>query len=606
MPRRLDKTLTDYLVIAISPALIMALIGSLVFFLIEVLYQGNYAGRLNFIMALFVMATVLIGRISIEEGAQRAALFGLPLAIVAALAMNRFVRIEGVPLAPVAWLINWGLLALIWWCAHKLTWDCTLIDEAERDPGEGLLQAVGLKKGPEKTPTTTTDVETTTEPEDTTSTDTSKGHWWERLFEHHQRPHTPGLWVIYFSLAALPLFGIGQLFIPAANLLGRQFAFRLLCVYVGSGLGLLLTTSFLGLRRYLRQRGQEMPPTMTGLWMTTGSVLIVGLLLFAALLPRPGAEYAISRLPFTFGSPDQQPSQYGLGNDGPETDEEADRKRVEEDGQAQSDEPGDGPGESEAETDESSDGQSESESNGNGENETNDTANETDEESAASEPSDGTPPDGDREDPQEQPESAEQQRDGGGSRPQPPPPMVPHELPVPTAGWLVTLIKWLFYAGLIYCLWHYRHELLAMAADLMRQLREFWQNLWGGKSKPDEEAATEETPAAPLPSKPFASFDDPFTSGMAERCTEDELVRYTFEALEAWAREHDCGRESEQTPHEFARNVGVRCAALSGHAQRLADLYCRVAYARGSLPPNSTGHVRRLWEQLREESVVGS
>jgi len=573
MPRRLDKTLTDYLVIAISPALIMAMIGSLVFFLLEVLYRGNYVGRLDFIMALFVMATVLIGRISIEDGAERAALFALPLAIVVALAMNRFVHIDGVPLAPLAWLINWGLLALIWWCAHNLTWDCTLIDEAERDPGEGLLEAVSLKRSPEKTPTTTT------EPEGTTSMAGSNGHWWERLFEHDRRPHTPGLWVIYFSLAALPLFGIGQLFIPAANLPGRQSAFRLLCVYVGSGLGLLLTTSFLGLRRYLRQRGQEMPPAMTGLWMTTGSVLIVGLLLFAALLPRPGAEYAISQLPFTFGSPDQQPSQYGLGSDGPETDEETDRKRVDEEGQAQSDQPGDRPGESETKAAEPSDRPPESKSDGNGENEADN--------------------DGDQENPEEQPESAERS-DGGRSRPQPPPPMVPHELPVPTAGWLVTLIKWLFYAALIYCLWHYRHELLAMAGDLVRQLREFWQNLLGGKSKPDETAPTEDRPPSPSPSKPFASFANPFASGMAEQCTADELVRYTFEALEAWSREAGCGRKPEQTPHEFAQNVGIRCEPLGRHAQRLADLYCRVAYARDSLPEDSSRHVRRLWEQLLE------
>ncbi|HYW77941.1 MAG TPA: DUF4129 domain-containing protein, partial [Thermoguttaceae bacterium] len=452
----------------------------------------------------------------------------------------------------------------------------------------------------------------TTEPEDTTSTAGSNGYWWERLLiEQDRRPHTPGVWVIYFSLAALPLFGIGQWFIPATNLPGRQHAFRLLCVYVGSGLGLLLATSFLGLRRYLRQRHQEMPPAMTGLWITTGSLLIGGLLLFAAMLPRPGAEYAISQLPFTFGSPDQDASRYGLGNDGPETDEQTDRKRVEDDAQAQSDQPGGQSGESESETDQSSDGPSESESDGNGENRPNDTASEPGEDSVASETSDTAQAkddreDGDSADREDPPESAEPQRDGSASRPDSPPPMIPHELPIPSAGWLVVVIKWLFYAALIFGLWHYRNELVAMAADVLRQLREFWRNLWGGKSKSGETAATEGTPAAPLPSKPFASFADPFASGMAERCTADELVRYTFEALEAWARERDCPREPEQTPHEFAQNVGTRCEPLSRHAQRLADLYCRVAYAQGSLPRHAVGHVSRLWETLREESVATS
>jgi hypothetical protein len=79
----------------------------------------------------------------------------------------------------------------------------------------------------------------------------------------------------------------------------------LLCVYVGSGLGLLLSTRFLGLRRYLRQRHQEMPLAMTGRWLGIGWVLIAGVMLAALFLPRPNAEYAISELPFRVGSPDQ-------------------------------------------------------------------------------------------------------------------------------------------------------------------------------------------------------------------------------------------------------------------------------------------------------------
>ena len=44
MAKRLHKTLLDYLVIAISPAMIIVLIDSLVLFLIEVFYRGNLRG----------------------------------------------------------------------------------------------------------------------------------------------------------------------------------------------------------------------------------------------------------------------------------------------------------------------------------------------------------------------------------------------------------------------------------------------------------------------------------------------------------------------------------------------------------------------------------
>ena len=92
-------------------------------------------------------------------------------------------------------------------------------------------------------------------------------YWWQRLTRAKAGPHTPGLWVLYFSLAALPLFGIGQHWIPAADVGRRRYAFFLLLVYVAAALSLLVTTSFLGLRRYLRQRRIEMPAPIAATWV---------------------------------------------------------------------------------------------------------------------------------------------------------------------------------------------------------------------------------------------------------------------------------------------------------------------------------------------------
>ncbi len=117
MSKRLHQTLADYVVIAISPALIMALVGSLVFFLLEVFYQGEFVGRLHWVMACFVFAAVLIGRISIEEGYERAVLFGIALAIPVGIASSKFMEVHGTWVDDFGWLINWGLIGLIWWCA---------------------------------------------------------------------------------------------------------------------------------------------------------------------------------------------------------------------------------------------------------------------------------------------------------------------------------------------------------------------------------------------------------------------------------------------------------------------------------------------------------
>ena len=69
---RRDKTLADYVVIAISPALIMTLVGSLAFFLLEVSYRGEHETRLQWVLFWFVFAAVLVARIAMEEGIEHA------------------------------------------------------------------------------------------------------------------------------------------------------------------------------------------------------------------------------------------------------------------------------------------------------------------------------------------------------------------------------------------------------------------------------------------------------------------------------------------------------------------------------------------------------
>ena len=131
MANRTQPSLADYVAVALSPALIMALVGSLVFFLLEVCYGGKYEGRMQWILFCFVFCAVLIARISMTAGiSERAPLYAIGLGILVWLALTKFVEFpEDTPLATFSWAINLGLIGLIWWSAHKLTWDCTFIDE---------------------------------------------------------------------------------------------------------------------------------------------------------------------------------------------------------------------------------------------------------------------------------------------------------------------------------------------------------------------------------------------------------------------------------------------------------------------------------------------
>ena len=362
---RLHKTLADYLVIAVSPAMIMVLIGSLVFFLVDVFYGGQHQERLDFVLACFIVAAVLIGRIAIEIGKEHAMMYAAPLALVTAMALDRFVELHG-RAAPYALPINLGLMALVWYCAHKLTWDCTMVDESQDASGEGLLEHLGLERGkqvdgqsrPSPEPSsphpnplpkgegTTAASRESPRPRPShrpngvrtaaASPEKSPLHfgpppegegmtgdyrprpWWERLIKPPPRAHSPGASVVWFSLAALAMFGVGQRFIPAADADRRRRALVLLAVFAACALGLLLTTSFLGLRRYLRQRRLEMPGAMAAAWIAVGGSLVGAVLALALLLPRPSPEFAVSEVPWRTTSPEHGSSPYAVGRDAAE------------------------------------------------------------------------------------------------------------------------------------------------------------------------------------------------------------------------------------------------------------------------------------------------
>src|SRR4051812_7663980 len=322
MAKRLRMTSADYVAIAISPALIMTLVGSLVFYLIAVFYEGEYQIRLTYAFAWFVFAAVLIARIAIEMGSERAAMFALPLAGAMYLFLIKFVEHP----SPFSHLINLALMGVVWWCAHRLTWDSTVIDDDEDASGEGLMQRIGVDgpetSGAEKKPSKSA-ARRPSANELFESADSEEGSaGWQklkRLFLPGKGPHTPGQSVLYFSLAALPLFGVGQYWIPVTDTWRRRYAFFLLLVYVASALSLLVTTSFLNLRRYLRQRHVEMPLSIAGTWVGVGAVLIAIVMMLAMLVPRPAAEVAISRPPWQVTSPGgMSASRLAVNRDGGE------------------------------------------------------------------------------------------------------------------------------------------------------------------------------------------------------------------------------------------------------------------------------------------------
>lgn len=559
-PRKPEKTFGDYLAIGVSPALIMVLVGSLVFFLAELSYHGGHGDRLRFTLGCFVLASVLISRIAIELGKESAFLYGLALGGVTSLWLIRNVEPPFIGIA---------LLGVIWWCVNKLVWDCTMIEDDEDATGEGLLDSVGFREGgkAEASPETGRQrgrlvfwqhATMPAQAEDLAARDAAAA-------EDNSKPaaHTPGVWVIYFSLAALPLFGLGQTLLPRADAARRAEAFGFLWLYVLAALGLLITTSFLGLRRYLRQRFLRMPANIALSWTLLGTITALAVMGACVLLPRPDAAYSLSALAERLGSPPVPASKAALpagsagegeGRAGGKSD--APNSQPAAGGDANS--PTGAPHGSGSLADSSAGGQGR-----NGD-------------SPVKGPS----------------------QSGSGSAAAPAPSAVTSPIP-PN---LDQGLKWLVYVGfaVMALIMLFRH-----GAALWQALGQLWRDflaLFGGRPTDTKAAAT--APEAPRPPRPFAAFQNPFSGGRAGRLSSAELVHYTFDALQAWAVEYGHTRRTDETPLEFAGRLREALPEISDEVNATVRHYARVAYAGGEPDAGCQATLRQLWGYMSSHAAV--
>lgn len=567
---RPKKTLADYVVIAFNPALIMAMVGSLVFFLLTLFYRGQYVGRLYWVLGLFVFAAVLIGRISIELGAERAALYAMPLAVATMLAINKFVIAEGGTLGTAGLAVHLALMALVWWAAHKLVWDCTLIDDSQDSSGQGLLQAAGLEA---------TDAPPEPEPQP------DRPRTWRERFLEPRKKHAPGVWIVYFALAALPIFGFGHKLLADPG--QRRTAFFHFMVYAASALGLLLNTAFLGLRRYLRQRTLPMPATMAGTWLALGLTMIVAILLLAALLPRPSPEVPPSEILARVTGRDPAASRRAVGGEGAQGQSQASAPAPE-----KTTEEATGGGEAKTGADEKAPaaktGTSEQKAEGEGD------------KTGAKSGEPGREQDkGAKTAAEPEPNKTQDTKTGADQAPEKPQSQPPNpQQAVRTAmDWLGTLVKWLFYGalGLVVVVWAARNwrQIAEEIRRLLAELRDFGRRLFRGSVRP----TVEEPPAAGRRRPTWADYPDPFATGEASRLSPDDLVRYTFEALEAWGSDRGRPRRPDETPYEYAQALAELAPAIAAELRVLAALYNRAAYAPGTLTPAEAFPLGRLWAQ---------
>jgi hypothetical protein len=510
IPARPRKTLADHLVMSISPVLIMALVGSLTFFLIEVFFRGGAVGSVRWVMFWFVLAVVLVSRIGIEQGETQAAVYGAALAVA-----TWFYLVRVHP----AFILGMLLLAIVWWCAHKLTWDCTLIDEDEDASGGGLLETAGERK----------DISPP-------ATKAAKGERHKTKAKAKPAPHSPGLWVVYFSLAALPIFGLGQMLIARNDAAARRAGFIYLFVYVAAALGLLLTTSFLGLRRYLRQRYLEMPAAIAFGWVRFGLGVAALVLAGALLLPRPGANEAWVSLRYHIDYQLRSASDFAM--------------RLSPHGKGE----------------------------GRAGKEMSEQANKT----------------GDASQPQEGKEKSPNPPENGTAQTRENPAA---QSPADSAG-VYHLFRILFLLALAlaagWWLYRKREVLLQMARAFWAAAAKFFRDLFGlvASQKRPGQLATIQEEKRPL----FESYHNPFLTGREGSWTHEKLVLYSFEALQAWAEKQGINPRPEQTAREFCEELGSRYPEMNSELYGLSFLYGHAAYGMSAPAKYDLEPVKSLWQ----------
>ncbi|MBI1246305.1 DUF4129 domain-containing protein [bacterium] len=630
----------DYAIIAVAPALIMVLVGSLMLFLAGLTYQGPHEYRIILIICMFVLGIVSLARVHIEEGIGKSGTLAAGFSSVMMLAVWRFV--------PDAMVMAALMLVGIWWISTRLVYDCTVLEQSVDASQKGLMQ--WIRKQPEAETTQASQpeepqIEGVTGGEEESVQQQTFLEKLDAWFNPTNTKFAPGAWVVYFSLAALPIFGFGQALGGDLAESRRWYLFLLLVAYVFAALSLLVTTSFLGLRRYLQQRGVEMPLSMTGTWLGVGFTVVAVVLVVVSILPRPNAEYDLAKVPSYQDEHERQASRYATNQDATKDNREDRAKSTDNQDQADENSPksnetrkdGKEPGnktdsnakqtksgkskdsskqqgkssdqksndqqKSDSKQNQSTDGKQQDQSNDSKQSEgakqnegsqqsQGDQKSDSGEKSESNDDSssDKSSEENSSDEKSQESESSKSQSSDQSQQASQPPPS--SSLPsLPSLGNALKLLIYALVAGAgIFFAWKFWD-------DIVKAWNEFWESLFGGKSSTEEKAEQPEV----APAKPrvaFSSFRNPFQDPRWKGKPLEEWVRYSFSALEAWAAERGSERSEEQTPGEFATMLENQFLQLDEIVRPAADLYGQVAYGSGKAPRETLDILRKLWESL--------
>jgi len=537
----------DWLVLAVTPALLVSLVSCLLFFIVDILYRGRHGGRMEWILFFSTVGMVLIGRVRlIDEIAKRAGLYSAALGGLVWIGLGMYIPPpDGWPF-PAHIAAMGTLVALGFWVTRILVLDTTDLNDDDEIEGQGLLAAGGLEDDPAER--LRAQVENAT----------GRAHL-QKIIKPARIRRPPGGMVVLFCLVTLPLFGLGQALIPVSEQERRWRSLLLLMGYLGSGFLLLLTCCFLGLRRYVARRGISMPPSMAAAWLGTGSLVVGIVLLGALLIPRPADTGGIVALLTQQQNPAKETKKESGGfhqDDAKSTGSGNDKNAKTPDKKGK----GKDPAGKESGNKKGQDAKKESSDNNRSDPPKNDTS-----------AKDANPNMADR---------LSELMSG----------IMPILKMIVAAAIVVMLVLFLAWRAAM------GHSNTDWVNRWLGWLFKLWDGLLGRTSKrPIRESESLQIPAESW--KPFGDFSNPFTGRYP--LDGPELVREVFAGVVAWGRDKRLPPRMGETAREFSKRMGNEYPALEEGLQKLANLVDQVEYAPESPVVVQRESLQELWILLK-------
>jgi hypothetical protein len=142
-----------------------------------------------------------------------------------------------------------------------------------------------------------------------------------------------------------------------------------------------------------------------------------------------------------------------------------------------------------------------------------------------------------------------------------------------------------------------RHLLLEIARSLIAAIVDFFRKLLD--LVPARRPAKPGKPSPPRPKlRPLADYKNPFYAGQEHSPPPVEIILYTYDFVQAWAREQGMELHPEQTAREFCGEMAERSPDLAAQYRQLSFLYAHAAYGLHLPVPCDMEPLKELWRQL--------